>query len=100
MRNFTVAGPNGYEPCVATSSVVGLSPTNACGCVFKCVSSKYSTVMLTAVQSAGVTPEVNLRIPLHTDEKACKQWIQPGFETQVRHHQESKRGVSVAPKKN
>ena len=50
-------------------------------------------------RSAGVTPEVNLRNSLHTGDKAHKQWIHPGFETQGRHHQKSKTGVSVAPQK-
>ena len=33
-----------------------------------------SVAMLVAKRSAGVTPEVNLRIPLHTSDEACKQW--------------------------
>ena len=37
--------------------------------------------MLT-LQSAGVTPEVNLGNPLHTGEKAQKWRIHSGFETQ------------------
>ena len=37
-----------------------------------------------------VTPEVNLRNPLHTGDKACKYGIQPGFETQSKCHQKSK----------
>ena len=52
--------------------------------------------MLTT-QSAGVAPKMNLRIT--TGEKACKQGIHPGFETQSRHHQKSKTGVSLAPQK-
>ena len=43
---------------------------------------------------ASVTPEVNLRNPLHTGNKA-----HPGFETQSRCHQKSKAGVLVAPQK-
>ena len=49
--------------------------------------------------SAGVTPEVNLTNPLHAGEEACKWGIQPGFETQGRHHLKSKTAVSVAPQK-
>ena len=41
--------------------------------------------MLTAKRLAGVTPEVNLRNPLH---KAYKWGIHPGFETQRRHPSE------------
>ena len=54
--------------------------------------------MLTSVQSAGVTSEVNLRNSLHTGDKARKRGI-PGFGIQERHYQKSKTGVSVAPKK-
>ena len=35
----------------------------------------------------------------HTGEKACRKGIHPGFETQGRHHQKSKTGVTVAPQK-
>ena len=55
--------------------------------------------MLTSIQSAGVAPEVNLRNSWHTGDKACKQGIHPGFETQGRRHQKSKTGVSVDPRK-
>ena len=37
--------------------------------------------MLATNRSAGVTPEVNVRNPLRTDDKACKQEIHSGFET-------------------
>ena len=41
---------------------------------------------LNAKMSAGVTPEVNLRNPTHAGDKACKQGIHSGFETQrIRH---------------
>ena len=55
--------------------------------------------MPTSIQSAGVAPKVNLRNSWHTGNKACKQGIHPGFETQERSHQKSKTGVSVAPQK-
>ena len=55
--------------------------------------------MLTSIQLAGVTPEVNLRNSLYAGDKAHKQRIHPDFETQGRHHQKSKTGVSVAPQK-
>ena len=56
-------------------------------------------VMLAAKRSAGFAPEVNLRehitcMPLPSANKAAPF----GFETQRRHHQKSKTGVSVAPK--
>ena len=43
-----------------------------------------------------VTQELNLRSPLHT---GYKQVTYPGLETQDRHHQKSKTGISVAPQK-
>ena len=52
--------------------------------------------MLTSIQSAGVTPEVNLRI---TQARKYAKGIHSGFETQGRHHQKSKTEVSVAPRK-
>ena len=60
--------------------------TNACGHVCKYADSKGLAVMLACKQSAGDAPEVNLR-------------IHPGFEIQGTHHQKSKTGVSVAPRK-
>ena len=45
--------------------------------------------MLATKRSAGVTPEVNLRNPLHAG----------GFGTQGRGHQQPKTGVSVTPQK-
>ena len=50
-------------------------------------------------RSARVALKVNLRNLLHTGDQARKQEIHPGFETQGRHHQESKTWVSVAPNK-
>ena len=55
--------------------------------------------ILIFVQSAGVVPEVNLRNPLCAGEEVCKRWIHPGFEIKDRHHQNSKTGVSVVPRK-
>ena len=57
-------------------------------------------VMLAAKRSVGVAPEVNLRefvthMPLPSVNKAAHS----GFETQRRHHQKSKKGVSMAPQK-
>ena len=49
------------------------------------------TNKLTSVQSAGVAPEVNLRI---TQVRKHAKGIHPGFETQGRRHQKSKTGIS------
>ena len=63
------------------------------------VSSHHLYLTLHIKRSAGVAPEVNLGNPLCTGEEACKRGIHPGFETQSRHQQKSKTGVSVAPQK-
>ena len=43
--------------------------------------------MLATKSPTGVTPEVNLRNPLHAgDKKACEPGIHPGFKTQDRCH--------------
>ena len=59
-----------------------------------------SAAMLATKRLAGVTPEVNFSecvkcMPLPSATKAAHS----GFETQGRHHQRSKRGVSVVPQK-
>ena len=56
-----------------------------------------SPPMQAAKRPADVTSEVNLRNPLHARNKECKCGIHPGFETQGRHDQKSKTGLSVAP---
>ena len=61
---------------------------------------KQLAAMLAIKRLAGVTPDVNLKeylscTPLPSVNKA----IHSSFETQGRHHQESKTGVSVAPQK-
>ena len=58
-----------------------------------------SAAMLAIKRSAGVTVEMNLRNPLCTDEKVCRQGIHPAFEIQGRYHQKSKTEVQVAPQK-
>ena len=52
--------------------------------------------MLTSTQSAGVTPDMNLRI---TQARKHAKGIHHGVESQGRCHQKSKTGVSVAPRK-
>ena len=59
-----------------------------------------SVAMLAAKMSAGVAPEMNLKehvtcMPMPSANKAAHS----GFETQRRHHQKSKTGVSVVPQK-
>ena len=49
--------------------------------VTKCESKRLLTAMLSARRPAGVTPEVNLRNPLHTGNKVCKRRYPP-FEPQ------------------
>ena len=51
-----------------------------------------SAAMPATKRSAGVVPEVNLRIPLNAGYKACKQGINPGFETRGIYHKKSKQG--------
>ena len=53
--------------------------------------------MLAITRSADVTPEANLRNPLHISGEAHNQVIHHGLETQGRHRQKFKSGVSVAP---
>ena len=78
-----------------TCTVMGLNPTNGCGhMICKHVDQKDLAAILTSIKSAGVALQVNLQIT--TGEKAHKQEIHPGFETQGRHYQKSETGVSVA----
>ena len=56
--------------------------------------------MLATKRSAGVAPEVNLRNLSHAGKEARKWGRHPGFETQGRRRQKSKKGVSVAPQKD
>ena len=59
-----------------------------------------SAAMLAAKRSAGVAPEVNVREHVtHTPLPSANKAAHSGFETQRRHHQKSKIGVSVAPQK-
>ena len=55
--------------------------------------------MMAVKRSSGVAPEVNLRNSLHADNKAGKQGIHPGFETQGKCHHKSKTGISMALQK-
>ena len=94
--------PSGLQRRACGTDGHGFEPqtsTNACGHICRNVDQKGLAAMLISIQSAGVTPEVNLRNSLHAGDKACKRVIHPGFETQGRHCQKSKTGVSVAPRK-
>ena len=53
--------------------------------------------MLAIKRSAGVTPELNVRNPVHAGNEACKWLVNPGFEAQGGHCQKSKTRVSVTP---
>ena len=67
--------------------------------VDKYMNQKGLAAVLVIKMSAGVTPEVDLRNPMHTDKEACKQGIHSGFETLNRRHQKSITGVPMAPQK-
>ena len=54
--------------------------------------------MLATNRSAGVTSEVNLRIPLHIANKSSEV-INSGFETQGRHHQKATQRYQCPPPK-
>ena len=47
-----------------------------------------------------VALQVNLRNPLHTEDAAHMQGIDPGFEIQSKRHQGSKTGVLLAYEKD
>ena len=66
-------------------------------CLYMYEDQKGFGAMLDIQRSVGVTSEVNMRSPLHAGEQVLKSTIHPGFETQGRHHQKSKTGVSLAP---
>ena len=60
-----------------------------------------SAAMLAAKRSAGVIPEVNLReCVTHTPLPSSNEAAHSGFQTQSRHRQKSKTGVSVTPQMN
>ena len=63
---------------------IGFPPMLKCRHVCRYADRKGSAAILTSIQSAGVTPEVNRRNSLHSGDKACKWGIHPGFETQRR----------------
>ena len=48
-----------------------MSPSNASICINMWIRKDFTT-MLVIKRSAGVTPEVNLKNPLHAGDKACK----------------------------
>ena len=58
-----------------------------------------SVTMPVTKKSASITPEVNMTNPLHAGGKHAHERNQHYFETQGRHHQKSKTGVPVAPRK-
>ena len=69
-------------------------PTSAETCMW----GKGLAAMLALYTGKGVAPEVNLREHIsHTPPQSLNKAVRSGFETQRRHHQKSKTGVSVAP---
>ena len=69
-------------------------PTSAETCMW----GKGLAAMLALYTGKGVAPEVNLREHIsHTPPQSLNKAVHSGFETQRRHHQKSKTGVSVAP---
>ena len=59
-----------------------------------------SAAMLATERLAGVAPEVNLREHVaHTPLPSVNKAANAGFETQRRHHQKSKTGISGPIKK-
>ena len=73
-----------YSALLAACSTDGHSfkpqtSTNTCRHICRYVNQKGSAAMLTSIQSAGVTPEVDLRI---TQVRKHTKRIHPGFETQ------------------
>ena len=52
--------------------------------MWKYMDQKGPTAMLGIKRSAGVTPEMNLRNPLHTGDAAHRQGIYPDFERDTR----------------
>ena len=89
---FARCAPSRY---CAVHSIPILSPINACMQVH---GSKRLSCYADC-QETSRCPEANLNNPLDAGDKAHKQRSHPGFETQGRHHQKSKTGVSVAPQK-
>ena len=72
--------PSGLQRRACGTDGCGFKPqtsTNACGHVCRYVDQKGSAAMLTSIQSAGVTPEVNLRNQLCAGEEACKRGNPP-----------------------
>ena len=64
-----------------------------------CASMWEKMAALAAKRSAAFVRKANLGNPLRPGDKASKQRIHPGFETQGRRQQKSKMGITVAPQK-
>ena len=66
----------------------------------QCLDWNSLATMLATKRSEGVTPEVNLKILLHTGDEAYKWWHLPWIETKGRCYQKFKIRISVAPQKD
>ena len=85
MFNVSNSLPNPFES--------GILPVlkHACG-------EQGPATLLAVKRFAGVTPEMNLReCTSYTPLPSANKAVHSGFETQRRHHQKSKTGVSLAP---
>ena len=72
-------------------------PTSAETCLW----GKWLAAMLALYTGKGVASESNLREHIsHTPPQSLNKAAHSGFETQRRHHQKSKTGVSVTPQMN
>ena len=60
---------------VIESAITFRTSTNACEHICKYVDQKGPAAMLTSIQSAGVAPEVNLRIRQARKHARDPQWI-------------------------
>ena len=78
--------PTGMHSCISWSHAVRRRHDKSQSQVLLMLVHKYMDENGSAAnRSAGVAPEVNLRIPLCTGDKAFKWGIHSGFETSVSH---------------
>ena len=87
-------------PLSTAQTGMGSSPrpnphTSVCWHIYKYVDWKGSAAMLTSLQSAGVTPEVNLSSNM---QESMQKGIHLSFESQGRCHRKAKTGGISGPK--
>ena len=76
-----------------------MSPSNASICINMWIRKDFTT-MLVIKRSAGVTPEVNLKNPLHAGDKACKLRDPPWLWNAGQMSPEVQKGASMNPQKD